>query len=86
MCARAAGVMLGSVVSKSLSGCVGLGICVCGAPCVRASGAGIVSRQVAGLLVWIVCAAVSAAGVAAVCWKAGCEAVLGVPVCPRADG
>ena len=33
-----------------------------------------------------VCAAVSAAGVAAVRWKAGGEAVLGVPVGPRADG
>ena len=35
------------------------------------------------VLVSVVCAAVSAAGVAAARWKAGGKAVLGVPVGPR---
>ena len=79
----AAGVKLGCAVSESLSGCAGSRICDCGAPCVRAGVA--VGRPVQGPVefVWSVCAAVSAAGAAAVRRKAGGEAVTRVPVRPR---
>ena len=86
MCARAVCVISGCAGSESLSGCAGVVACECGAPCVSASVAVERPWWALGLLVRSVCAVVGAARAAAVRRKAGGEAVLGVPVGPRADG
>ena len=84
--ALAACVMSGGMSSWSLSGCAGAVACVCGVPCMGASGAVRRPGRVSRMFTLSVGAVARAAGAAAACWKAGGEAVLGVPVVPHAHG
>ena len=80
----AAGVMLGCAASKWCFGCVCLRVYVGGALCMCARCAVKGPEPRLEVLVSAVCAAVSAAGVAAARWKALGNAVARVPVRARA--
>ena len=84
MWARAVCGISGGMGSWSLSGCAGAVACVCGAPCRSAADAVGRPWHVLERFTWSKCAVVRAGGAAAALWEAGGEAVLGVPVGPRA--
>ena len=78
LCVCAVGVELGFAAAKGHLGCVGLRICGCSAPWVKAKVAVERPRWALEPLVYSVCAAVGAARAAAVRWKAVRKAWRGV--------